>query len=282
MGPALRVTCFFLLFGLINRSSAQQSKNALVDQLNEDNWDLMLDGEWMVEFYAPWCPACKALEPIWEHLAAHKKGLNINVGKVDVTDSPGLSGRFMVTALPTIYHVKDGIFRQYKSPRDKDTLVEFVSERTWEKVEPIPGWKSPTSIQMSVLSQFFKMSQVLRGIHNRLMEDFGLPTWGSYFIFAIATIVLGAILGLFIVCCIDFIYPPKPVMLQAKKKQKDGSGGFMQEKSAQDEEIIKNVKDDLVDEEGSEVEEPEDDKDKDSKTEPSSPNVRKRKPRKAD
>ena len=28
------------------------------------------------------------------------------------------------------------------------------------------------------------------------MEDFGLPTWGSYLIFAIATIVLGGILGL--------------------------------------------------------------------------------------
>lgn len=53
--------------------------------------------------YAPWCPACKALEPIWETLAMSKKELDINVGKVDVTDSPGLSGRFMVTALPTIY-----------------------------------------------------------------------------------------------------------------------------------------------------------------------------------
>lgn len=28
------------------------------------------------------------------------------------------------------------------------------------------------------------------------MEDFGLPTWGSYLIIAIATIVSGAILGL--------------------------------------------------------------------------------------
>ena len=283
---ALYVTSCCLFLSLADASTQASSKNAFAEQLNEENWDRMLIGEWMVEFYAPWCPACKVLEPIWEHLASQKKSLNINVGKVDVTDSPGLSGRFMVTALPTIYHVKDGIFRQYKSPRDKDSLTEFVSEKTWEKIEPIPGWKSPTSIQMSVISQFFKMSQVLRGIQNRLMEDFGLPTWGSYLIFAIATIVLGTILGLFIVCLIDFIYPPKPVAHQGKTKQKDGSGGFMQEKSIQDEEIVENVKDDLVDEESegewTEIEEGEKDTEKDSKAEPSSPNVRKRKPRKAD
>ncbi|XP_033359435.1 glutamic acid-rich protein-like [Bombus vosnesenskii] len=280
------ITCCCLSLGLVNANAQTSSKNFFAEQLTEENWDRMLIGEWMVEFYAPWCPACKTLEPIWEHLAAQKESLNINVGKVDVTDSPGLSGRFMVTALPTIYHVKNGIFRQYKSPRDKDSLIEFVSEKTWEKIEPIPGWKSPTSIQMSVIGQFFQISQVLRGIHNRFMEDFGLPTWGSYLIIAIATIVSGAILGLFIVCLIDFIYPPKPVVLQNKKKQKDGSGGFMQEKSIQDEEIVEHVKDDLVDEEseqeGSETEEKEKDADKDSKTEPSSPNVRKRKPRKAD
>lgn len=41
------------------------------------------------------------------------------------------------------------------------------------------------------------------------MEDFGLPTWGSYLIFAVGTIILGALLGLILVCCIDLIYPPK-------------------------------------------------------------------------
>lgn len=75
-------------------------------------------------------------------------------------------------------------------------------------------------------------------------------------------------------------------MIQDKKKYREGSGGFMQEKSIQDEEIVENVKDDLVDEdseqEGSDKEEKGKDADKDSKTEPSSPNVRKRKPRKAD
>lgn len=152
------------------------------------------------------------------------------------------------------------------------------------------------------------------------MEDIGLPTWGSYLIFAIATIILGAILGLvsdtfyaiyefhldnkwkfnhihnyvqFIVCLIDFIYPPKPVQQQSKKKQDGTLDNSMQERGVDEDEIAENVADDLVDEEESEAEEPEtkeseikelevSEKDKDTKTDTSSPNVRKRKPRKAD
>lgn len=68
----------------------------------------------LISSYAPWCPACKALEEIWESLAFQKKELGINVGKVDVTDAPGLSGRFMVTALPTIYQ-SVSIFRIFKN-----------------------------------------------------------------------------------------------------------------------------------------------------------------------
>lgn len=293
MGPVFYIVYIVLLSAYANGNTQQQTERSLVQQLNEDNWDLMLTGEWMIEFYAPWCPACKALEPIWEQLASLKKNLNINVGKIDVTNSPGLSGRFMVTALPTIFHVNDGIFRQYRSPRDEASLIEFISKKTWTKVDPIPSWKSPTSFHMSILSQFFKLSQVLRGIHNKLLEDIGLPTWGSYLIFAVATIILGAILGLFIVCLIDFIYPPKPAQQQSKKKQDGMSDNSMQEKGLDEDEIAENVGDDLVDEEESEAEESEtkesevkesevSEKDKDTKTDTSSPNVRKRKPRKAD
>lgn len=53
--------------------------------------------------YAPWCPACKGLQPIWKEFATWAPDLDIKVGQVDVTTSPGLSGRFMVTALPTIF-----------------------------------------------------------------------------------------------------------------------------------------------------------------------------------
>lgn len=49
---------------------------------------------------------------------------------------------------------------------------------------------------MSVVSYFFKISMALRAVHNRLVEDYGIPYWGSYILFAFATILLGAILGL--------------------------------------------------------------------------------------
>merc|ERR1711874_360738 len=125
------------------------------------------------------------------------------------TTSPGLSGRFMVTALPTIFHVKDGVFRQYRGARDKDSFISFVEDKKWTGVEPISTWKSPDSIQMSLVSYFFKLSMVLRNVYTTLTEDYQMPYWVSYVAFAVATILLGGVLGLILVCCIDYVYPPR-------------------------------------------------------------------------
>lgn len=205
MKPLLSISLLLLVFhtNLINCKP-----ESLI--LDEDNWDEMLNGEWMVEFYAPWCPACKALQPIWKEFATWSEDLGIKVGQVDVTDSPGLSGRFIVTALPTIYHVKNGVFRQYRGPRDRENLLSFVEEKKWQEVEEVPTWKNPGSYQMAVVAQFFKLSMVLREVHTTLVRDYGLPEWGSYIIFALCTIVTGALIGLILVCIIDLVFPPNP------------------------------------------------------------------------
>lgn len=36
-----------------------------------------------------------------------------------------------------------------------------------------------------------------------------IPSWASYVLFAIITILLGALIGLLFVCIVDFIFPPK-------------------------------------------------------------------------
>ncbi|XP_013178680.1 PREDICTED: thioredoxin-related transmembrane protein 1-like [Papilio xuthus] len=216
-------------------------------ELDEDNWREILQGEWMVEFYAPWCPACNALGPAWTELTnrAARKNLAVKTAAVDVTKSPGLSGRFVVTALPTIFHVKDGQFRQYKGPRDAEAMLSFVERASWRSTDPLSAWKSPDSLQMSLVAHFFKLSQGLRSVHTMLMETYGLPTWGSYLIFAVGTIFIGALLGLMLVCIIDLLYPPRRPdkvtvsIAEAEQRKKDAN------KSDDEQELIN---DDIVDE----------------------------------
>jgi len=62
----------------------------------------------------------------------------------------------------THFSVKNGVFRYYKMGRDKDSMISFIRERKWETVETISSWKSPNSIQMSLVAQFFKLSQKVR------------------------------------------------------------------------------------------------------------------------
>lgn len=214
---------FCCVFTTINANAGTASAynlQELVD-LNEGNWEAMLTDEWLVEFFAPWCPACRNLQPAWERLAGVGGSLGVHIGKVDVTTSPSLSGRFLVTALPTIYHVKDGIFRQYKGSRDVEAFQLFLKERQWEKIEPVSNWKQPDSIQMSVLSQLFKLSHVLKEINTKLYEEYGIPSWGCYALFTIATIFLSASLGLLLICVIDFIYPPKKHHRQSFSESKE-------------------------------------------------------------
>merc|ERR1712157_296604 len=51
------------------------------------------DELWVVEFYAPWCGHCKALEPEYKKLAKELKG-TVNVGAVDMTQHQAVGQPF--------------------------------------------------------------------------------------------------------------------------------------------------------------------------------------------
>ncbi|XP_052436668.1 thioredoxin-related transmembrane protein 1 [Carassius gibelio] len=178
--------------------------------VTDANWTLILQGEWMIKFYAPWCPACQHLQTDWESLGRQGASLGISVGRVDVTQQPGLSGRFLVTTLPTIFHAKDGNFRKYVSSRTIEDIQAYVEQKKWAMVEPVPGWKSPSSLLMSGMANLFRLSVYIRQIHTYLTNTLGIPSWGSYVIFAIITLFMGLMLGLMLVLIADCIWPSRP------------------------------------------------------------------------
>nr|XP_033791580.1 thioredoxin-related transmembrane protein 4 [Geotrypetes seraphini] len=207
--PASRLIALAPLLLLLG-AGAVQAEGSGVRIVTASNWTSVLQGEWMVKFYAPWCPACQQIESDWKNFAESSKTLEINVGKVDVAEEPGLSGRFFVTTLPTIFHAKDGVFRRYLGSRTSEELQNYILEKKWESVEPVVGWKSPSSITMYGMAGLFHLSGWIRQIHSYLTDTLGIPAWGSYAIFTLSTLLIGLFLGLVLVLLADCICPAKP------------------------------------------------------------------------
>lgn len=55
----------------------------------------------------------------------------------------------------------------------------------------------------------------MQELNTTLSTEYGLPTWLCYGLFAAGTIILGAVVGLVLVCIIDFIWPQKPAQRQS-------------------------------------------------------------------
>lgn len=116
-----------------------------------------------------------------------------------------------------------------------------------------------------------------------------MPVWGSYALFAIGTILLGAVVGLILVCIIDIIWPQKATrqsfsQLQEKEKNQKTEALKGDELDDDDDEEEEDETSEAEKNSGSDSEEQESDQVKESpKASPAgSPDVRKRRTRKAD
>lgn len=96
-----------------------------VNQANFDN-EVMRSGKTvLLDFFAPWCSACRMTEPVMQEI--EKERLDIKVGKVNVDEQPELASQFGVMSIPTFVVLKNGkVVKQAVGAQSKQAIFDLL------------------------------------------------------------------------------------------------------------------------------------------------------------
>jgi len=103
---------------------------AIID-VTEDDFDArVIDASHhtpvMVDFWADWCPPCRALTPVLERVTAEYAG-RVILAKVDADENMRLAGRYKLRGFPTVLLFVNGtLVDQFSSARPPDYVREFL------------------------------------------------------------------------------------------------------------------------------------------------------------
>jgi len=100
-------------------------------ELFPGTWDEAIgqNRQTFVEFYAPWCPYCKRLEPIWSDLAEEmkKSKSTVQIARLNADKYADFMPRYDVSGFPTLILFQRGRpTNLYKGGVDLDSLKNFI------------------------------------------------------------------------------------------------------------------------------------------------------------
>mmetsp|Transcript_4749 Transcript_4749/g.10926 ORF Transcript_4749/g.10926 Transcript_4749/m.10926 type:complete len:212 (+) Transcript_4749:105-740(+) len=148
-----------------------------VIELDTKDFNQIAEGNWLVEFYAPWCGHCRALAPTYEKVADALQG-EVKVAKIDGTAHPGVMGRFPVRGFPTIFSIRGGEVRQYRGTRTEQAMVKFATSGA---DAPLSYWESPFGPLGMAKHYLITVGNGIVNFHKRLVYNTGLTglqVWG--------------------------------------------------------------------------------------------------------
>jgi thioredoxin 1 len=81
-----------------------------IGNITEQDFDTKVlgsDKPVLIDFWAEWCVPCHMVSPAVEAIA-EEKGASLEVGKLNIDENPGITGRLGVMSIPTLIVFKNG------------------------------------------------------------------------------------------------------------------------------------------------------------------------------